>query len=235
MSIIVWPYDLLPANAIAPNPSAFSRGGGRSLGGIERKTRTDRGFWKITLTNIPVFSTAQRRTWSAIRTSLAGAAGLIAVPVWSYGTAPYVSGEREPSVLTPHDDDTPFDDDTLYEQGAILITMASAVAIGATVVQLRIVEAAPNLVGIRFSYQHALYETGPALNIVGDVWTVPVFPMIRAPIPAGAELECDMPTCLVHLADDNAMDLEFNVEELSRASVSFIEAVDYWSDLAVSS
>lgn len=232
MSILVWPYEVLPAYAIAPNPSAFSRGGGRSLGGIERKVRSDRGFWKITLTNIPVTSNEQRRLWSAIRAALGGAAGLIAVPVWSYGAAPYVSGEREPLILTPHDDDTLFDDDTPYEQGAITLQMAEAVAISATVVKLRIVNAAPDLVGIRFSYQHALYETGPAISVVGNVWTVPVVPAIRAAIPAGAELECDMPTCLVHLADDNAMDIDFNAMEYTQANVSFVEAVDYWSDLA---
>ncbi|MCV3209600.1 hypothetical protein OHD62_17300 [Mesorhizobium sp. YC-39] len=233
MSIVYWPYQTLPAYAVAPNPSAFSRGGGRSLGGIERKVRTDRGFWNIQLTNIPVASKEQRRTWSAIRTALGGAAGLIAIPVWSYGSAPYVSGEREPIIVTPHDDDTLLDDGTGYEQGAISITMAEAVAIGATVVKLRIVNAMPDLVGIRFSYNHALYETGPASDVTGDVWTVPIVPQIRAAIPLGAELECDMPTCLVHLADDKAMDIDFDVSEFAQGSVSFVEAVDYWSDLAV--
>lgn len=230
---LVWPYQVLPAYSIAPLPRPFSRSGGRSLGGIERVTRTDRGFWRITLTDIPVHTNGQRRAWSAIRTYLSGRAGLISIPVWSHGNAPWVSGRRENPALVPHDDETPFSDGSLYSQGNIHIETAATATIGATSIQLTRINAAEDLTGIRFSYDHALYETGPASDVTGDVWTVSIFPAIRQTIPSGSLLECDMPHCLVHLADDAAMDIEFTHDGFIRASVPFVEAVDYWNDLAV--
>lgn len=229
---IVWPYKVLPAFANAPMPRPFTRGGGRSIGGIERATRTDRGFWRIQLTDIPVHTNAQRRVWSAIRTHLGGRAGLIAIPVWSHGNAPWVSGRREAPVLTSFSDGASFSDGGLFYQGAITIEMATTAALGATSVQLHRINAAEDLTGIRFSWDHAMYETGPAIAISGNFWTVPIFPAIRQAIPAGATLECDLPHCLARLEDDAGMDIDFNAEEHTRASVSFVEAVDYWSDMA---
>src|ERR1041384_7571620 len=118
VDFIVWPHELLVPEDCRPNIVPFTRTGGRSLGGIEPAVRTDLGFWSIELSNIAVYSREQRQTWNAIRQKLGGRAGLIAVPAWSFDTAPYVSQEYEPPLLTTYDDDTLFDDDTPYEQGA---------------------------------------------------------------------------------------------------------------------
>ena len=45
--ILDWPTAILKPSAISANVVAFSRSGGRTLGGLERVTRTDRGFWSI--------------------------------------------------------------------------------------------------------------------------------------------------------------------------------------------
>lgn len=231
MTIVTWPYELLVPRTAMASPVAFTRSGGRSLGGVERTTRTDRGFWHLTLTDVSVRTAAMRRMWNAMRVSIGGRAGLVVVPVWSFDSAPYPSGRRE-TVLTTHDDSTDFDDGSDYYQTAVEVQMATFGAIGATVIQLRAVRAS-TAVGIRFSYNNALYETGLPLNQVGDVYTVPVFPALRASIPADAVLECDMPTCLCHLVDDRGMDLPLNNTEVDVATVEFVEAVDYWNDLAL--
>lgn len=230
---INWPTSLLrPAKALAAQVP-FTRSGGRSLGGIARYTRTDRGFWRITLTDVTVWSPAMRRQWNAIRTYLGGTAGLVAVPCWSFDSAPYASGSREPVVILPHDDDTYFEDDTGYYEGAIHIEMASTAPLGATTVTLRLVGAS-TAEGIRFSYQHALYETGPLIEQVAeDEYRVPIFPAIRQAIPADAWLEVDNPTCLCRLADDRGMDLELSSAEIDAATVEFVEAVDVWNDIAL--
>jgi hypothetical protein len=99
---------------------------------------------------------------------------------------------------------------------------------------LRIIKAAQDLSGVRFSYNNALYETGPAIDIDGDVWTVPISPTVRELIPSGSDLEFDAPTCLCHLADDRGMDVSQDaVGKAVRPNVSFIEATDYWNDLAL--
>jgi hypothetical protein len=110
--------------------------------------------------------------------------------------------------------------------------MATAAALGATSVQLQVLRA-PTVAGIRFSYQHALYEVGAITAQAGNVYTASIFPAIRAAIPAGADLEADRPTCLCHLASDTEMDLEVPPDRGARPTVGIVEAVDYWTDLAL--
>lgn len=173
-----------------------------------------------------------RRQWNAIRTGINGRAGLVVVPCWSFDSAPYASGQREPYLTFPHDDGTAFSDGTEYYEGAIRIEMATYAPLSATVVTLRLVNAA-SAEGIRFSYQHAIYETGMLIEQAGkNTYRVPVFPAIRQAIPADAWLEVDNPTCLCHLADDRGMDLELSNSEIDAATVEFAEAVDFWNDLA---
>lgn len=229
---VMWPGDLLPPGEILPNPVPFTRGGGRTINGKERALRTDRGFWHISMNQIVLYEKHQRRAWNAIRTALGGRAGLLVIPVWSKDTAPYASGLIEDDLLTTHSDGTPFSDGTLYSQGSISVRCVAGAGIGATTVKLNILSAEDDLAGVRFSYNHALYETGPAIDISGSTWTVPIFPAVRAPIPSGAGLEFNNPTCLVHLEDDRGMDVALNATGITEHSVAFVEATDYWSDLA---
>lgn len=230
---IHWPADILPPAEVMANLVPFSRSGGRSLGGIERTTRSDRGFWQITLDQIPVHLPEQRRQWNAIRVGLGGRPGLVAVPVWSFTSAPYLSDSYEPRVTYPHDDDTTFEDDTAYVEGAIHVEMAAYAPLSSSVVTLRKVSAL-TVAGIRFSYQHALYETGAIIEQTAeDTFRVPVFPAIRQAVPADAWLEVDEPTCLCHLSDDRGMDQQEGISPLQRRSITFVEAVDVWNDLAL--
>ncbi|MGV8954614.1 MAG: hypothetical protein ACOH2M_26185 [Cypionkella sp.] len=231
--LIFWPAALLEPASITVSPVPFTRSGGRTLGGIERNTRTDRGFLRVAYSDVTLFTPAMRRTWNAIRQDLGGKAGLIVVPVWSFDSAPYASGEREPEILTPHDDDAPFDDGSLYQQGSIDIEMASFAPLASTVVTLRLINAT-SAAGIRFSYQHAMYETGRIISQPGaNTFQVSVSPAIRQAVPAGASLECDLPTVLCHLADDRGMDIGLGNDEINSANVEFVEAVDYWNSLAL--
>lgn len=235
--IIEWPICVLRPQQMSANLVAYTRSGGRTLGGVEPATRTDLGYWAIDYGNIVMQNRyrEQWQTWNAIRQKLGGKSGLIAVRVRSSLSAPYVSGQYEPMIETLHDDDTPFDDDTPYVQGAISVVSEGVTAVGATSIRLRIINADDNLVGVRFSYNHALYETGPVTEIDGDVWTVPISPSVRELIPAGADLEFDQPTCLCHLVDDRGMDVDQNaISKQAAPSVSFVEAVDYWSTPAAS-
>lgn len=233
--VIQWPLCVLTPQTVSANLVAFTRSGGRTLGGISPATRTDLGFWSIDYGGVVLRNNRreQWRTWQAIRQKLGGKSGLIAVPVRSSLSAPYVSGKFEPVEELEHDDDTLFDDDTPYTQGAISVVTDGITAIGATSIRLRIINADDNLVGVRFSYEHALYETGPVIEVDGDIWEVPISPAVRATIPAGSDLEFDQPTCLCHLVDDRGMDAPQDaVTKHSLPSVSFVEATDYWAELA---
>lgn len=231
-SFVFWPADLLVPAEISANPVPFTRSGGRSISGLKRSVRTDRGYWEIEMINIPIFSRAQRRVWQSMRVELSGSSGLAVIPVWSRDTAPFVSGKFEPRITTSHSDGTVHSDSTPYSQGAIDLTSFDDVEIGETSIRIEAVHAEQNLAGIRFSYNHALYETGKILSEVGNVFRVTVFPAIRAPIPAGAPLNASNPTCLVNLKEDRGMDISYNISGFTQKSIAWQEASQYWSDLA---
>lgn len=176
---------------------------------------------------------AQRRTWGAIRTYLGGTTGLIAVPVCASRIWAGPGFSNFGDGLTTHDDGTPFDDGSMYAQGLIDLQMATYAPLGATVVTLRLVHG-PSTSGVRFSYQHAMYETGRVLAEPSrGTYQVEIFPAIRMAIPANSQLEADRPTVLCHLASDGEMDLSFPAAGMARPTVNFVEAVDVWNDLAL--
>ncbi len=202
---ILWPTTLRPAQILA-NPVPFTRSGGRSLGGLERVTRTDRGWWSIQYKGVLLQSAASRRLWNATRVSVNGMAESLAIPVWSHDANGADSG--------------------------IEVTLATAASIGDTQVVLSLGDGIDDLSGVRFSFEHALYETGIAIDVYDDQWIVPIFPALRADIAADAALEFDLPTCLVRLASDREMDASLTAGQVDRADVSFVEDVEYWNSLA---
>jgi len=233
-SIVVWPWRILKPTSVQPNPVAFTRSGGKSLGGLSRNTRTDRGWWSIAYRGVALTNPSQRRSWNMMRQQFGGMAGSVAVPVWSHDLAEWPAGASNGELLSPHSDGSPFSDGSLYSQRIpIDVEMVSLAEIGDTSVTLRLVYGINSLSGIRFSYNHALYETGMPTLISGDEWTLPIFPAIRADIPAGAELEVAMPTCLVKLAADRGMDVSFTAGRFDMVDVAFVEDTAYWNDLAV--
>lgn len=236
MSVIpVWPHDLLIPAEVRPNLVPFTRTGGRTLGGTKPSVRTDLGYWSIDYVGILLHDRIQLRVWEAIKDILSGSSGRIAIPVWTHQSAPRIgsTGSYEASPNVPHDDDTEFSDGTEYEQGEITVTVEETVGIGATVIKLRVVNAEPDLSGVLFSYNHALYRTGQAIDVDGDVWTVRISPSVVAEIPSGATLEFDLPTCLCNLSDDRGMDNGANIARNEAVGVSFVQDMHYWNILAV--
>ncbi len=231
--ILSWPTALLKPVDVEPNVVAFTRSGGRTLGGLERVTRTDRGFWSIVYKGVPLSTPEQRRLWNVLAEHCGGAAGLLEVPVWSFDSAAWPAGTVNGRLLIAHSDGSGFSDGSLYAQSPIGVTLVGAVAIGATSITLRIGYGIEDLAGVRFSYNGALYRTGVPTEVDGADWTVPVSPAIRAAIPDAAELEFGLPTCIVRLAGDREMDVNFSRGGVDRRDVAFVEATDYWSDLAV--
>lgn len=230
----IWPRLLRPRD-IEVNMVPFSRSSGMTLGGLRRAVRTDRGFWRIVYRGVPLWGEQRRRLWNQIAVGTLGQAGLLAIPAWSFDTVPWPPELVDGEVETLHSDDTPHDDDTPYVQPAMSwLTMAEPAALGATSIKVRISGDLIDAAGLRFSYQHALYMTGAPTAISGAEWTVPVFPAIRAAIPDEAALEIAVPTCLVRLAADSGLDARFSRGGHDRVDVTFIEAADYWSAIAVS-
>lgn len=228
MAVIVWPEKLLSPLECRAYLVPFTRSGGRTLGGVKPSTRTDLGHWRIDILGIPMHGQGKRRTWDAISAYLGGSSGRIAVPAWAMDSAPYASGKEEPLIEVPHSDGSTFSDGSEYQQNAISVVSVGVTAIGATVMSMRLINGVADLSGVRFSYNHALYQTGQVVSVEDDIWTVRITPSVRELIPAGADLEFDRPTCVCNLVDDDGMQRSMNADRFERASVSFIEDTDYW-------
>lgn len=233
MAVMVWPEKLLSPLECRPYPVPFTRSGGRTLGGVKPSTRTDLGHWRVDLVGIPMHSREQRRAWDAISTYLGGASGRIAVPAWSMDSAPYESGKEEPLILVPHSDGSTFSDGSRYQQNAISVVSVGVTAIGATLISMRLIKGSDDLSGVRFSYNHALYQTGQVVSIDGDVWTLRVTPSIRELIPENSDLEFDRPTCVCNLLEDDGIQRSMNADRFERVSASFVEDTDYWNRVAL--
>lgn len=230
--ILVWPYRLLKPASNPADVVPFTRGGGRVIGGASPAYRTDLGHWRVDLENVTLVTPAQKRAWDAISAYLGGKSGRIAVPIWAMDTAPYASGLEESDILVPHSDGTTFGDGTEYLQSPISIISQGVTGIGATVMSMRIIDGADDLSGTRFSYNHAAYKISQVLDVVGDVWTVRITPSVAAIIPDGVDLEFHRPTCLCNLVSDTGMRRGMNADRIETYSVSFIEDVLYWNQLA---
>lgn len=229
--VAFWNSVLVPA-AIEANLVPFTRSGGRTLGGLERVARTDRGYWRIGFRGMHLYTELQRRMYNALAQHAGGMAGLLVIPVYSHDALAWPEGVIDGQILTPHSDGSPHSDSTPYSQDAFGVTSLYAAEIGDTSITLRVEFGVAEPVGVRFSYNHALYRTGFETLRSGNDWTVPISPAIRAPIPAGAELEFGLPTCLVRLASDQEMDARFSAGRFDLVDVNFVECVDFWNALA---
>nr|CAD6417690.1 hypothetical protein REQ54_01739 [Rhizobium sp. Q54] len=233
MAVIVWPEKLLSPLESRAYLVPFTRSGGRTLGGVKPSTRTDLGHWRIDILGIPMHGQDKRRTWDAISAYLGGSSGRIAIPAWAMDSAPYASGKEEPLIEVPHSDGSTFSDGSQYQQNAISVVSVGVTAIGATVMSMRLINGAADLSGVRFSYNHALYQTGQVVSVEDDIWTVRITPSVRELIPAGADLEFDRPTCVCNLMEDDGMQRSMNADRFERSSVSFVEDTYYWSQVAL--
>ena len=231
--IIRWPRDLLVPQQCVPALAAFTRSGGRSLGGVRPSVRTDLGFWTVALNGIMLRTRAQVRAFEAIAEDLGGASGRVAVPVYAFARSANLSGRYEPPRLLPHDDGALFSDGASYAQGNVSIVAAITAPIGATTITLRRIAGSDDLSGVFFSHRHALYRTGRILEESGDLVTVKIGPSVREQIDAGADLEFDAPTCLCNLESDSAMTAVESMEGYVFVDVKFVEDTHYWSQLAL--
>lgn len=228
----LWPIDLIP-EGVTVEKMVMNRGGGQpTLGGLTRQIRTDRGYWRITYKTVPVATPSIRRILEALSVELMGSSGLLAIPVWSDDTSEWLTGSDWGRFLTPHSDTSTFSDGSFYSQPVELLTMEAQAEIGATTVQIRLAEEIDSIAGIRFSYEHAMYAVGLPTSISGQLWTVPIFPSVRATIPAASRLEVGTPTCLVRLETDNEIYSALSSKRFDPIDISFVEAVDEWNDRA---
>ncbi len=234
--IVHWPYALFRAQGEpAFLKSPVTRVGGRTLGGYELTARTDLGFWRHTMPNVLIRtrSLAQKEAWNAISTALGGRAGLVVMSAYHVSSRLQKLAKQLKSEQT-FSDGTTFSDGAGFTGEPPLVEMAEDAQIGATVVKLRALKDDIQLSGVKFSHRYALHETGPVLEQYGNVVRVPVYPAMRRKISAGALLIISEPSCLMHPASDNEMDVQFGLGVYTHKTLNFVEALDFWNEQAKS-
>ena len=229
-NILQWPKSILRWRECGFVPHYMARSGGQALNSYERTTRTDRGYWIASFGPVVVETVDQWRLWQSIDIELGGRPGLVLMPAYNIA-APYKAGFKAPETVL-HDDETSFEDGTAYEGQEIVLEVAKEVAIGATTITLKIINSGPDLTGIRFSYNYALYQTGAVIDQSGNLVTLRIFPAARTLIPKGAQPNCDKPVCLMHLKTDAEMQIAKPMQGPALPSLNLVEALDYFNDLA---
>lgn len=232
-NILEWPYLALVPEAVSINLVPFTRSGGRAIGGGKTAIRTDIGFWEIEFSGVQLFDRPNFKAFDAISAILGGASGRIAVPIYSNESAPFANGVEIWPFSVKHSDGAGFSDGSAYLQMPIAVQSSGVTPIGAGIISLNAINADSDLSGVKFSYNHALYQTGELISKIGNISTVRITPSIRETIPANADLNFSRPTCVCRLADDDSMVRGVDPSRLQRVTVKFQEDTDYWSRLAV--
>ncbi|KZL04538.1 hypothetical protein PsAD2_04621 [Pseudovibrio axinellae] len=231
MNFIEWPRRLFRSqSAPAFHLVHFNRSGGQALSGVERVTRTDRGFWRAEVNDIILNAREadQWRSWHALSQSIGGRAGVVALSFSQWMAQKNYSAAG----VSGHADGSSFADGAGYRSSTMRAYMHETAEIGQTVVKIRVDYGIDHPAGLHFSHEWALYLCGAIRSQSDAVFEVPISPAIRRRIPAGAELELTEPGCLMKLTDDRAMDVVMPLSRIAKVSLKFVEALEVWEELA---
>lgn len=201
--LIYWPFDDLKPRHIGIYPVAATIGGGVALTNKEPAIDSGNGFWKIEYGSVPLMNRAKILKWREFEAKAEGRGQVFAVPIYD--------GKRAPWPGAPG--------------GAIDIEANADAAIGDTSLEVLVNDAGTLLVGQHFSADAWLYQIKSVTDLGGGVFTIGIWPKLRAAITAADPLEFRRPLCRVRLETDDAMALDLAHLKFGDPSVTFVEAL----------
>lgn len=228
---LVVPRLVLKAETLAWNLVSQVATPGRSGSGVLPITRVDGGGLWMAQSELLLHTSDQIRTWRALRMAADGGATAFVLSRFDYFPPyPVIGGETvteyEP---VPHSDDATFSDGSGYAQSAVVARTVGATALRATAMTLELISGEPLRGGECFSIYHEdmlwrMYEV-KSVVIDGDGHSAITFrPPLREAVADGANVEFDLPRCMMQLAKPDAMDVTLLMAQMARQSAQFIEA-----------
>lgn len=229
--VVQWPEQILKPQTISVDIAHRNLRGPSAGSGFTQVVSNSAGIWKVTFSDIPVYTANMIKLWRTVDTLVEGQMGSISIPVWDHPRSPnstdnYGSNIRDFYLYdVPHDDDAFFSDDSGYESTYTEVEMSQATTSGG--VELRTVKGTDFELepGHRFSYNDRLYQIQKIISQGATTARFTVRPPLREDIPNGARLEFDNPRLRVRLTSDTAMFLPLNFNQQSFPPLDFIEDV----------
>lgn len=229
--ILDWPYGVLNPASVSFSQRGMAIAGPQSLTNRNQVAEIDAGYWIATLKLAILDQGDQVKILRALRSRLRGGAALIRVPAMDQGQAPWPNdGPWETwyaGTETLHSDDTPHSDDTGYHQDSIDVVLAAELAYRGNQVAATINRAGTIGGGELFSINDRLHLIENVLTESPTAPTWGIWPPIREPVPAGARLNFDWPTCRMRLMSEAEMDMELGLGwQASGVQAAFLEVFD---------
>lgn len=228
---MIWPRNILPPRTVMIELANATMGGGRTLTAVDQFVKTDAGWWKLTLGDIPFASSQQKLQWRAVAAQLGGRVGKIAVPIYDPNTPwPTINGKVVKSYGSiPHSDGTFFSDGTGYSQDVIIAEVIVDAAMGDISLTMDVLVGGALQPGMSFDVAYRLYRIKSIQTITpnggGSVtYQLKVTPPLREDIPAGSFANFDDPMLGCRLNTDGEM--ESGVDDYAGRTLAKIDFVE---------
>src|SRR6478609_3489829 len=155
---IIWPGDLLKPQSLSVDIAHRNLRSPAAANGFTQTVSNSAGVWRVSFSDIPVYTANMIKCWRAIDTLAEGMLNPISVPVWDYPRSPASTDDYGRNLYNfyrstvPHSDGSPFDDDSEYVSSWTNIHAALPSTIGS--VSISVSKSAPLVTlepGQRFS------------------------------------------------------------------------------------
>lgn len=228
--IVYWPEKLLKPQKISVDLAHRNLRSPSAATGFTQVVSNSAGIWKVSFSNIPVYSAQMIKCWRAIDTLLEGQLFPVSIPVFDHPRSPSSTDNYGSNLYnfynssTSHSDGVFFGDGSGYSSTWTLVFATTAGTVGATT--LSVLKSPPLATlepGQRFSVNDRLYQIQKITSQTDTTAVFTVRPPIREAFSIGTRLEFDNPRVRVKLLSDTAMNIPLNFNQQTFPTIDFIE------------
>lgn len=225
--MIIWPFDLFPAQEVKWTLRGVALSGGTALAGFPTMAKTDGGgIWVCEMSGIVLRKKNQIKAARALDWLMDGGASKVIVDACECGFGP--SG-FSPSGGVPHSDGTSFSDGSLYAGAGFGVIIHSAASLRSTQVVLTLPEGIELEGGEAFSVVHPVkgtrrYGVARILSQDDRDVTVEIRPPLREALAGGEHAEFCKPANVMRLANPDEFMEAIRMGRFGSARPVFVEA-----------
>ncbi len=230
--MIFWP-DILAPQSVTIQAQGASRSAGRSIGGVERVTLVDAGWWTARIAFPRLKTPIHVAEYRGLLARLRGRSGTVLAPFFDCRHTPgglqafadpdgYANAYGAGGV--PFDDDATFDDGALWGAQVVAAKLDLAVAAQATEAYINVISAHSIRPGHYFSIGYRAYVVCEVLAVAGTQHRVTFWPPAREAAAALAEVQFDRPSCVMRLAADDGAWPDLQLLRFASPVLDLVEA-----------